>query len=282
MLDKTSYFDAIVTLVCSYLSLLGSLLVLLSYMIVQSKHTPKPAYLILHLALSDFVWFLLSSIQASFWIYSRSESVPHDLCYVASPIVAFTRMASLIWTCVISFNVLMSVKKRKWSWAKNATWESYRKFYFILIFFFASPSALLMIVHGVRSKGFGCQPGYEPIGYWYEVAFTELLPISVAFIGNIYVFLTVRTTMSKSAYPQSVRKKRKRIMYNYVLICITCWFPTIVDYMAEIAGYNSANLEIFARASLYISGFLNFLVFGMQVRHIISFQSCMSLFISAL
>lgn len=266
MLDKTSYFDAIVTLCCSLLSLLGSSLVLMSYMIIRVKHTPKPAYLILHLALSDFIWFMFSSTQAIFWLFSPEGRVPRELCYLASPVVAFTRMASLIWTCVISFNVLMSVQKRKWSWAKNATWEFYRHFYFLIIFLFASPAALLSILHGVKNEGFGCQPGYEPIGMWYEVVFSELVPISVAFLGNIYVFINVRYKMSKKAYPMSVRKRRKRIMYNYVIICIVCWFPTIVDYAAELSGFNSPNLEILARTSLYISGFLNFLVFGMQVK----------------
>jgi hypothetical protein len=266
MLKDTPYFDAIVTLCCSYLSLVGSLLVLLSYAIVQTKCTPKPAYLILHLALSDFIWFLSSSVQASFWLFSPSQSVPHGLCFIASPTVVFTRMSSLIWTCVISFNVLMSVQKRKWSWkTKENSWERYRKFYFLIIFVFATPAAVLNIIHGQQSHGLGCEPGYEPIGLWYEVLVTEIIPITVAFFGNIYVFIQVRQKMSQSAFPLSVRKRRKRVMYNYIIICIVCWAPTIIDYLAEVSGFHSPTLEIIARTSLYISGFLNFLVFGMQV-----------------
>jgi len=71
--------------------------------------------------------------------------------------------------------------------------------------------------------------------------------------------------MNQKAFPQSVRKRRRRIMYHYVIVCIMCWTPTMVFYIAEIAGLHSAALEIVARGSLYLTGFFNFLVFGMQV-----------------
>eukprot|EP01037_Dinobryon_pediforme_P018748 gene18748-19052_t len=59
---------------------------------------------------------------------------------------------------------------------------------------------------------------------------------------------------------------------NWVMLLvqssILCWAPTIIDYMLEICGVHSPSLEIVARASLYSSGFLNFLVFGMQDPHL--------------
>lgn len=75
----------------------------------------------------------------------------------------------------------------------------------------------------------------------------------------------VRSHMSKREFPQSVRKRRKRIMYHYVIVCILCWAPTIFTYLLEICQVHSPVMEIVARASLYSSGFFNFLVFGMQV-----------------
>ena len=56
-------------------------------------------------------------------------------------------------------------------------------------------------------------------------------------------------------------------MYHYIIVCIICWVPTVLNYMIELIGYHSTVVEILARACLYSSGFLNFLVFGMQVRY---------------
>ena len=265
--NKTAYADAIVTFCFSYMSLIGSVLVLASYCVARRKSTSKTALLILHLAFSDFVWFLSSGLQATLWL--TVEYVPAGLCYVCSPVMIFTRMASLMWTCVISFNVLMSVDKRRWNWqGEQNTWQLYRRRYYLIIFLVASPAAIINVIkqHSVSgSSRLGCSPDYEPLGVWYEVLFPELLPIMLGFLFNVYVYLKVRGKMSKAAYPQSVRKRRKRIMYHYIIVCILCWVPTVASYFVELMGYESPELEIVARACLYASGFLNFLVFGMQV-----------------
>lgn len=269
MLHGQTLLNAVITLTCSCLSLTGSSLIILSYVVTRSRSTPKAAYLILHLAVSDFFWFLSSSLLSALWLLNNGH-VPAALCYLASPTISFTRMASLIWTVCISFNVLMSVQKRKWYWkSQEEAWESYRKIYFGIIFILAFPGTLLSIVkQHTASSGLGCSPGYEPLGVWYEIFFTELLPIAIGFACNIYVFMTVRSKMSKSAFPQSVRKRRKRVMYHYIIVCILSWIPTIAQYIVEICGFHSVELEIFARTSLYASGFSNFLVFGMQDPHL--------------
>lgn len=272
MLEGATLTSTIITFACSCLSLTGSILIILSYAVARTRSTPKSAYLILHLAASDFFWFLSGSVLSTLWLFNNG-SVPTGLCYLASPTISFTRMASLIWTVVISFNVLMSVQKRKWFWkSQEQAWEAYRKIYFAIIFVLATPGTLLSIIKqhtgGQDSESLGCSPGYEPIGLWYEVFFTELLPITIGFICNMYVFFTVRRKMSKSAFPQSVRKRRKRVMYHYIIVCILCWIPTILQYVLEIAGFHSQMVEIVARTSLYASGFLNFLVFGMQDPHL--------------
>ena len=74
--------------------------------------------------------------------------------------------------------------------------------------------------------------------------------------------------MSSRAFPRSVRKRRKRVMYHYVVVCIICWIPTIIFYTLEIFGFHSAFLEVFSRVCLYTTGFFNCLVFGMQDPHI--------------
>jgi hypothetical protein len=268
MLDQTSLVNSLVTICCSYLSLIGSILVLLSYFIARSKSTPKAAYLILHLAASDFFWFLASATQSTFWMVGDG-SVPTDVCYICGPTVIFTRMASLLWTCAISFDVLMSVNKRKWSWkSQEKSWEWYKHRYYFIIFLFSFPGALLSMIKqhsSAANSNLGCDPGYEKLGLWYEVFFSEVFPIVLGFSCNLYVYFQIRKKMSQSAFPQSVRKRRKRIMYHYIIVCILCWIPTIIFYFVELIGFHVPALEIVGRTSLYLSGFLNFLVFGMQV-----------------
>jgi hypothetical protein len=268
-LSLTAYADSLVTFIFSLLSFLGSIFVLLSYLVARSKSTPRIANLILHLAASDFFWFASSGIQSIFWLFTPGNRVPRVLCFICSPLMTFTRLASLAWTCVISFNVLMSVEKRKWLWqGGDKSWRDYHYRYYIVIFLLAAPATILTIVkqhEGSDSSHLGCSPDYEALGVWYEVFFPEVLPMLLGFICNVYVFMKVYGKVSKTAYPQSVRKRRKRIMYHYIIVCIVCWVPTVATYVIEISGYHSSVMEILARACLYASGFLNFLVFGLQV-----------------
>ena len=267
----TSKWDSVTTLVCSALSLVGSIIVLCSYMVAQSTATPRAAELIRNLAIADFFWFCAAFTQSVYWNFTDQE-VPAELCYFMSPLVNFMRMASLIWTCTISFDVLMSVNKRKWLWvSESATWIYYRRIYFIVVLVFALPGTVLNIIKQHANSGnedLGCNAGYEKIGEWYDVFFTELLPISIGFLANVYVYAQVREKMSQKAFPQSVRKRRRRIMYHYVIVCIICWTPTMVFYLSEISNLHSPALEIIARSSLYLTGFFNFLVFGMQDPHL--------------
>eukprot|EP01039_Chlorochromonas_danica_P005859 gene5859-6452_t len=271
MLTGVTFANAVITCSCAYLSLTGSVLIFLSYMIVRTRNTPKCASLIVNLAISDFLWFCAAAVVSSFWL-SGNGDVPDAVCYIASPIIIFMRMASLFWTVIISFNVLMSVQNRKWFYrTQEDDWEGYRWKYFAVIGFFALPGTLMSMVRQYEdpdNAGLGCNPRYEPLGLWYEVLFTEALPILLAFVCNLIVFFSVRARMSNAPVPQSVRKKRKRVMYHYVIVCILCWIPTIVLYLMEIGGLHLPILEIVARTSLYLSGFLNFLVFGMQDPHL--------------
>lgn len=271
MLSGKALTIALITCICSFLSLFGSVLIILSYFIARSKSTPKSAFLILHLATSDFLWFLAASVMSAIWL-TNDGNVPDGVCYIAAPVIVFTRMASLIWTCVISYNVLMSVRKRKWFWKnQEEDWETYRKIYFFVICVLAAPSTLLTMISQYTAKAgepLGCAPLSESLGAWYVIIFTEMVPIFLAFFFNIYVFFMVRDKMTKSAVPQSVRNKRKRVMYHYIIVCILCWTPIIVLEFFQVERLEPFLLDGFARTSLYMSGFLNFLVFGMQDPHL--------------
>jgi hypothetical protein len=166
----------------------------------------------------------------------------------------------------------MSVRKRKWFWKnQEEDWETYRKFYFGIIFLMAAPSTLLTMVSQYTAKSgdpLGCAPLSESLGPWYIIIFTEMVPIFLAFCFNMYVFFVVRDKMTKSAVPQSVRNKRKRVMYHYIIVCILCWIPMIVLEFFQVERLEPFFLDGFARTALYMSGFLNFLVFGMQDPHL--------------
>jgi len=164
----------------------------------------------------------------------------------------------------------MSVTKRKWLWSSEENgWSRFRCYYYGGIIALALPGALLNLIkqHTAHGKhNLGCNAGYESLGQWYEIFCTEIVPILIGFTFNVFVYFRVRNRMATKAYPQSVRKRRRRIMYHYIIVCILCWIPTIIFYVLSILGLETGFLEIFARLTLYLTGFFNFLVFGMQVR----------------
>lgn len=140
-----------------------------------------------------------------------------------------------------------------------------------MVLLFALPNTIVNIVlqHSTADNSdLGCNPGYEKIGNAVLILLTEVLPIVIGFTLNLAIFCYIFRTMSKKAYPQSVRKRRRRVMYHYIIVCILSWTPTIIFYSCEICGYHSAVLEVVARGSLYLTGFSNFLVFGMQDPHL--------------
>ena len=256
------------TFMCSLFSLIGSMLVVCSYMIARLTAKPKTAALISNLSITDFCWFLSALIQSSYWI--SNDDVPDALCYVASPVVNFGRMASLIWTCAISFDVLMSVRKRAGQGkGEEHRWSEYRKLYYCIVVAVSGPGAIYTIImQQSGASSLGCNPGYEKLGAGVVVFFTELLPIVMGFLFNVVIFFLVRQRMSTKAFPLSVRKKRRQIMYHYIVVCIVCWTPTMIFYVSELSGLHSPLLEVVSRISLYSTGFFNFIVFGLQDPHL--------------
>jgi hypothetical protein len=269
------------TFVCSILSLLGSLIVISSYQIARTKSRPKAAQLIHNLALTDFFWFLASLTMSSFWLIdpeSVDKSVPSFVCFLVTPTISFTRLGSLVWTCAVSFDVYMSVNRRHWDWKdEEDRWNLYRRRYIIIVLVLALPATLINLVTQHLSKenhNLGCSPGYEKLGNWVIVVFTEVVPIMMGFICNVSVFILVRRRMGTKAYPQSVRKRRRRIMYYYMIACIWSWTPTILYYIIMLLPQVKAQsfyveaFEVFCRCSLYLTGFVNFLIFGMSDPHL--------------
>jgi hypothetical protein len=257
----------IITFSCALISLIGSLLILLSYYIASTTVKPRAAILIRNLAFSDSLWFCCVIIESMFWL--TNNTVPNYLCYVVSPALNFFRMSSLVWTASISFNLLMLLSTRKWMWKEEEKkWVTYRAYYYIIYILLAAPLPLVNIIIQHEDNGAsdaGCLSGYERIGSWWEIFVIEALPIFLVFMFNVYVCISVQRKMSENVYPNSVRKKRRRVMYHYAIVFLLCWAPTIVCYFMQIFDLNVYEFQVFSRASLYLSGFFNFMVFGMQV-----------------
>lgn len=269
----TIRLDTFGTAICSTLSLIGSLIVIFSYLFVKTiTNKPRSARIIFNLACADCIWFTSSLIQSIFWTftggYGEPGKVPVALCFILSPLVTVSRMSSLMWTCIIAHEAVQSVYKRKWvTEAESTKYHDYK--YFLFVYTISLPGGILAIAkQHSTNHGFGCEPDYEKLGEWYEIMFTELIPIICGFLFNIFAFIQVRSKMSSRAFPRSVRKRRKRVMYHYVIVCIICWIPTIIFYSLEVFGFHSAFLEVFSRVCLYTTGFFNCLVFGMQDPHI--------------
>jgi hypothetical protein len=289
-LDRTL---ALVTGACASLSLVGSLLVIAAYCIARSSRAdPRAAKLIRNLAIADLLWFSAVFVEAIFWIFTGPEGevgeVPDALCYIFSPVITVSRVSSLMWTSVVAFDVLESVTKRsffahpsssssagKQGGGGSGGWACGRGTdlrYYLFVYGFSLPGGVAtIVVHSWKQSGFGCSAGYESIGGWYEVVLYELIPILLGFCFNLYVFWRVRLRMAQRAFPLSVRKRRRRVMFNYIRVCIVCWTPLMAFYLLEMAGVHSPLFNVISRGLLYLTGFFNFLIFGMQVGNYVVF-----------
>lgn len=296
--SNSAEIDTYLQFICSLISLLGSLGILASCTLAyiarsngnrerekewRATRINSSSYnLIRNLAAADLIWFSASFIMACYWIFADDGYVPTDLCTALSLMIIYARIASLMWTCVISFDVYkqintrrkrratripISSENRSTSHGKDKTFiQTVKSFlfdirYHIFVNIVALPDTLLVSAHRDES---GCDPGYESLGEWIVIIFVLAFPIVFGLCCQLFVYIKVRDSMSNSAYPQSVRKRRQRIMYDYILVSTVCWAPTVILYIAEACGLRYPGLDIGARACLYTSGFLNFLAFGMH------------------
>ncbi len=144
--------------------------------------------------------------------------MPDILCLICCPTVVFSRAATLIWTCAISFDVYMSLNRRKWFWkGEENRWNAYRQVYVIIVVALAAPATIAsMVQQHSGSAELGCSAGYKSLG-WYTVFFTF----------NVVIYAMVRERMRLKAFPQSVRKRRGHIHYYYIIACIFAGHPPL-------------------------------------------------------
>lgn len=228
--------EAILTGILSFLSLFGSILVLLSYLIAARIGKTKVASkLIRNLAISDTIWFVAIFVISNVWIFGssggRPGSVPNELCFVGSPMVAFGRMSSLFWTCCISIDLLQSISRRTRNRRQASissdgrprspsntkredlpitttnTPERYYSFYYVFVYVLSLPGPVLTVIlqHTTDSSNLGCDAGYEEMGEWFIVTAVQVLPIFIGISIIIFVFIQIRIIMASPYYPHSVR-----------------------------------------------------------------------------
>lgn len=217
--------EAYITGVLSLLSFLGSILVLVSYVVAIRKTSPNTASrLIRNLAISDAVWFLSTLIEAGVWVAGAKDGetgdVPNELCYVVAPLVMYGRMTSLFWTCCISYDLLNSIERRERETGKREAGQKsidetedsaptssccagYIHFYiFVNSFSLPGPLITMIQVHtSANDADVGCSAGYEELGSWYLVAAADLIPVMIGFFINIFIFLRIRAKMNSPNYP---------------------------------------------------------------------------------
>ena len=329
---KSARIDAWLTWTLSAISLTGSILILISFFIATQARKKTDAarkisvensaiahsrsamrrkstkswsgrnssILIRNLALMDFVWFASAFICGNYWLFSPNGGVPRVLCGIVSPLMVYTRLGSLLWSCVITYDVYAKVCRRGTMHDKSgvmiagspssrsrsgekvflstdagasdpSSWLArllhtvrivlWRYKYGIFVNVLAVPVAV--VLSSGNADGY-CEPGYESVGSWKKSVSLLVLPIFFGIAIQLYVYFKVREKMGLKAYPQSVRKRRRRIMYHYILVSALCWMPTFLLYVIEAAGYSIVTMDIVARATLFTSGFFNFLVYGMH------------------
>ena len=271
---NATWIDVWGTMICSALSLVGSLCIILSFFAVRAslQSSPRSARMILNLALSDFVWFLAAFIQSMFWFFTGPIGEvgvpPPGVCWILGPLLNLSRISSLLWTSVIAFEALQAVSKRKWL-SDNKSRIKYDAAYFVFVYSFALPSAVQLIYAQHSTKdNVGCRAEYEEIGSMLSIFLTELVPITFGFVLNVFSFLQVKRRMATRAFPRSVRSRRRRVMYHYLGVCTLCWAPTMIHYAYNLIFGSSRFLEVLARCLLYLTGLFNFFVFGINVSYI--------------
>lgn len=285
----TIWLESSVTLCCCALSLLGSILVLSSYAIAASGTSRNiAADLIKNLSACDLIWFTVAGSEAIIWLTvsgkngHESGQVPAEYCYVAAPLGNYARMASLMWTCCISYDVLMATVYRNWYREMSRTKvQKYRVGYHLFVNFWALPqllgTAILQQDYQSDDDGvYGCRAETESgVPNW--LVSIEFVPILLGLAFNIIVLWRVSGRMKKRRYPLSVRKRRKRIMYYYVLAALICWLPTVILYILSLVGQSYVALDLISRGLLYSSGLVNFIIFGMNDPHLLkSFRIVLS------
>ena len=328
---SASRLDAWLTWILSLISLSGSILILVSWFIAYNKvgatskdsgapSSPRPrdaeanvrgptrsrsftrksiknkasgSILIRNLALYDFVWFFSAFLCGNYWLFSETGHVPDILCGIVSPLIVYCRLCSLLWSCVITYDVYRKVCKRglqglstpstgsaqrgkslfpsddseeKQPSQMDLIWHSvkimlWRYKYGICVNVIAVPTVGLLTSGNVYGY---CEPGFESVGAWETTLTLLILPIALGIAIQLFVYFKVREKMNLKAYPQSVRKRRRRIMYHYILVSALCWLPTLILYVSESAGARVIELDVLSRATLFSSGFFNFLVYGMH------------------
>lgn len=179
--------------VTSGLSIVGSLLIILSYMCFKVLRT-KAREILMHISFMDFgcATCNLIGIIANFDHYYRSchseqcdvSSVINVVCKTQGSLATFFTLGSIMWTISLSVYLYILISQKSPEKAKLFVWFAY-------VFCYLMPAGIATWL--VSTKRIGYSP-YESTG-WCSTVFknpwTNSRDIFVALFGyNLWIFLT--------------------------------------------------------------------------------------------
>jgi hypothetical protein len=245
----------IVELALIVASCIASLCMIVTY-ICQISKAPR---LLFWLFLANFGWFTALTVLYS-WLFHGSISAKWD-CTILTSVVLFFMTFSVLWPSVICFDLLQNTRDPRWRWDSPQRVEQRYLGIICAISFFAA-----MIILLNPGKEYCKVDEYTPPSKTAGVILEFVIPMG-AFIFNAVVIMIVRRSLGKEM-PFSVRTRRRRQMHNYVLVWCFCWGPYLINAIYSFANMEAKKINhwllIIRNLSLYSTGWLDLIVFGLQ------------------
>ena len=126
------------------------------------------------------------------------------LSYTITNTIATTTGTTSTTTTTTTNNNNNNNNNNRFIIGEGKEWILYRWIYFGIVCLFALPGCILNIINQQRfDSNLGCNAYSEKLGNWVSVFITELLPISLGYLCNIFVYVKVRSRMSLKSFPLS-------------------------------------------------------------------------------
>ena len=185
-LNYTPWYINVAAALTSVLSMIGSTMIILSYICFKQMRTPARRIL-LHLSLMDFVVgfanFIGTVVDFNVLLYTNKTEVPSQhkqivegICVAQGALALFANTSSILWTIAIAVHIYLSIMRSFAKIAANCYWIVCYGLSLILTVWFASSSKL----------------GPSPVaGSWCSIKTVEdrSANINVFFGSNMWVYI---------------------------------------------------------------------------------------------
>ncbi|GMH99045.1 hypothetical protein TrVE_jg9166 [Triparma verrucosa] len=260
----------IITVAESVLSLIGSILIVTSYL--KFKRLRK-------FSLELVFWLSVSDIgMCVSYFFGNPKS--GGLCTAQAMIMSFFELASVLWTTVIALTLFRLIILQRTS-------SHLIKYYHVFCFGVPFVSMFLpLLTNSYGDSGAWCwistptdesetdkQLMESPGNLWRLTLF--YLPLWLAIIFNSTVYLIVTKTLSRVASTQASDQRPKylkmiRRLRLYPLILVFCWLGATINRIQNVIDPSHPwySLYLFQVATRSLQGTLNALVYGFN-NHVI-------------